>query len=67
MEKIKIPHVDMRNTEKQLLVNCNLKICIECGYSHIEQYEFGLSCENCGALLLFNQFKSKNEWRHNKK
>jgi len=33
------------------LVNQDIKICIICGCDKIESHEFGISCEDCGALL----------------
>lgn len=32
--------------------NSNIKICIICGNDNIESFEFGISCEECGSLLV---------------
>ena len=53
MRKNIIPYIVYESTEKNLLVDHRLRICVECGQSNVENYEFGLSCENCGALLIF--------------
>lgn len=31
--------------------NNDIKICINCGNSKIDSYEFAISCEDCGILL----------------
>ena len=51
MEKLTNPNVDYDFTEKNLLVDPRLMICTECGQSSVESYEFGISCEDCGALI----------------
>ena len=53
MNGLKIPKINYQNTEKKFLIDSRLRICIECGHSEIDYYEFGLSCENCGSLHLF--------------
>ncbi len=31
--------------------NKDVLICINCGSLQIDSYEFGISCEDCGALI----------------
>jgi predicted RNA-binding Zn-ribbon protein involved in translation (DUF1610 family) len=31
--------------------NNDVQICISCGSLLIDSYEFGISCEDCGALI----------------
>jgi len=31
--------------------NSDVLICINCGSVQIDSYEFGISCEDCGALI----------------
>ncbi|MFB5632318.1 MAG: hypothetical protein ACE5Q9_03205 [Nitrosopumilus sp.] len=31
--------------------NKDVRICISCGSLQIDSYEFGISCEDCGALI----------------
>ena len=57
MRKIIIPNIEYESTEKNLLVDHRLRICIECGQSNVENYEFGISCENCGSLIIFDPLK----------
>ena len=52
-----IPFVNYKLTDEKLLVDPRLKICIECGQSKIESYEFGISCEICGILHIFDPGK----------
>lgn len=52
-----IPYVDYKFTERNLLVDSRLKICIECGHDKVEHYEFGISCEICGVLHIFDPQK----------
>lgn len=33
--------------------NRYLKICVNCGNTEVEKYEFGISCELCGASFYF--------------
>ena len=58
MKRLTIPNVDYTFTENKLLVDPRLKICTECGQSNVENYEFGISCEFCGTLLIFNPHKA---------
>ncbi len=37
------------NDESSVYLNQNIKICIICGYDKIDSFEFGVSCEECGA------------------
>ena len=57
MTKTKIPNIEYDATEKNLLVDHRLRICVECGQTNVENYEFGISCENCGTLLIFDPLK----------
>lgn len=44
----------IENDEKKeslQITNQEIRICIICGYDNIESYEFGISCEECGALI----------------
>ncbi|NIM25911.1 MAG: hypothetical protein GTN97_02100 [Nitrosopumilaceae archaeon] len=67
MSKLTVPNVDYNFTEKNLLVDPRLKICTECGQSSVENYEFGISCEFCGTLLIFNPQKAAHtNWRTEK-
>ena len=36
-------------------VSKQLKICVACGNTQIEEYEFGLSCERCGTSFYFGR------------
>jgi len=47
------PEIIERKNKNQNLAykNSQIKICIVCGYDKIESYEFGVSCEDCGALF----------------
>ena len=37
------------------LVSRQLKICIACGNTQVEEYEFGISCERCGTSFYFGR------------
>jgi len=66
MNQIKFPKIDFINTEKSLLVNSGIKICVQCGNLLVDNYEFGLSCENCGSFFVFDWKKmNKKELRKN--
>ena len=39
-----------KNSELKIK-NKDIKICINCGNSKIDSYEYGISCEDCGILL----------------
>lgn len=62
MRKINIPNIEYESTEKNLLVDHRLKICVECGQSNVENYEFGISCENCGTLVIFDPLKISKKY-----
>ena len=59
MSQITFPHIDLKNTKKCFVINSKLKICIECGHSNVDSYEFGISCENCGSLFVFSPLKNQ--------
>ena len=42
-------------------VSKQLRICVACGNPHIEEYEFGISCELCGTSFYFGRVKSKDK------
>jgi len=41
-----------KNNFKKKGISKDIKICLECGSGKIEELEFGISCEDCGVLLL---------------
>ena len=57
-----IPYVNYKLTEESLLVDSRLKICIECGQDKVESYEFGISCEICGVLHIFDPQKTSQKY-----
>ena len=57
-----IPCIDYNQTQRNLLVDPRLKICIECGHEKVERYEFGISCENCGVLHVFDPQKTPQKY-----
>lgn len=68
MSELILPNVNYGKTEKKFLVDSRLKICIECGHSGVDNYEFGISCENCGTLFLYNPLKKPaQKWRELRK
>jgi len=43
---------ERKNNESHLVYkNSEIRICVICGYNKIDSYEFGVSCEECGALF----------------
>ncbi len=36
-------------------VSRQLKICVACGNTQVEEYEFGISCEHCGTSFYFGR------------
>ena len=50
-----IPIIDLKNTSDELRINCKLQICVECGHTNLDKFEFGLSCEFCGTLFVFSE------------
>ena len=68
MSELIFPNVNYGQTSQNLLVDSRLKICIECGHSIVDKYEFGISCEDCGILLIYNPVKkSGQKWRELRK
>jgi hypothetical protein len=68
MTEMPLTKVNYNRTEKNLLVDPRLKICVECGYPKVDYYEFGISCENCGVFLLFAPIKEGyRKWRELRK
>ena len=45
-----IVYAEEENSKMQIK-NQDIKICIICGYDKVESHEFGISCEECGALF----------------
>lgn len=45
--------INYRKENKNELIyrNPKIRICIICGDDKIESHEFGVSCEDCGALF----------------
>ena len=42
--------IKRKNTNQNFIYkNSKIKICISCGFDKIDSYEFGVSCEECGA------------------
>ena len=39
--------------------NTDLKICVNCGNTEIQEYEFGISCELCGESFYFGKIESE--------
>jgi ribosomal protein L37AE/L43A len=50
-----------RNLSKK--AHRHLKICVNCGNTEVEEYEFGISCELCGTSFYFGKtnFEEVNE------
>ena len=44
--------------EKQY-ISKQLKICVNCGNTQVQEYEFGISCELCGTSFYFGKIYSK--------
>jgi len=64
MTQISFPEIDFENTDGSLLISSKIKICVFCGHTLVDNYEFGISCENCGSLLVFNpNKKTPKNWR----
>ena len=40
-----------RKKNQLIYFNPKILICIDCGNDKIESYEFGVSCEECGAFF----------------
>ena len=36
-------------------VSKQLRICVACGNTQVEEYEFGISCERCGTSFYFGR------------
>lgn len=36
-------------------ISRQLRICVACGNSQVQEYEFGLSCELCGTSFYFGK------------
>ena len=45
--------------EDRQVVSKQLKICIACGNSDVQEYEFGISCEICGTSFYFGRIFPK--------
>ena len=37
----------------------HLKICVNCGNTEVQEYEFGISCEICGLTFYFDKIHSE--------
>lgn len=50
-----------RNTHEVKVgpVSRQLKICVACGNMQVDEYEFGISCEQCGTSFYFGQVKGR--------
>ena len=57
MNEVLIPKIDLKKTSEEFKVNSRLKICLECGHSNLDVFEFGISCEFCGSLFVFSDKK----------
>ena len=40
-------------------VSRQLRICVACGNTQVEEYEFGISCEQCGTSFYFGKVHSE--------
>lgn len=43
------------NELKVCSVSKQLRICVACGNTQVEEYEFGISCERCGTSFYFGR------------
>ena len=41
-------------------VSRQLRICVACGNTQVEEYEFGISCEHCGTSFYFGRLKQRS-------
>ena len=44
-----------KDKEEEPIVSRQLKICIACGNTEVQEYEFGISCEICGTSFYFGR------------
>ncbi len=38
-------------------VDSRIRICVTCGSTVVDVYEYGISCEKCGTSVYFGRFK----------
>ncbi|HSG73598.1 MAG TPA: hypothetical protein VLA01_00160 [Nitrosopumilaceae archaeon] len=55
MEAYYTTHRNVPKGEKLSEVSRQLKICVACGNTQVEEYEFGISCELCGTAFYFGR------------
>ena len=48
-----------KKSETKQCICKQLKICINCGNTEVQEYEFGISCELCGTSFYFGKIDSK--------
>ena len=46
---------ERRKEEENCLIRRQIRICIACGNSQVDEYEFGISCERCGTSFYFGK------------
>ena len=49
-----------KNGVKKQYISRQLKICVNCGNTEVQEYEFGISCELCGTSFYFGKFPSED-------
>jgi ribosomal protein L37AE/L43A len=45
-----------KNGIKKQYISWHLKICVNCGNTKVQVYEFGISCELCGTSFYFGKY-----------
>jgi ribosomal protein L37AE/L43A len=55
MESYYTTQKSVQKGEKLREVSRQLKICVACGNTQVEEYEFGISCELCGTSFYFGR------------
>ncbi len=55
MQPLETDEVNLGPVSKQL------RICIACGNTQVDEYEFGISCELCGTSFYFGRVGLKEK------
>ena len=42
-------------TKEKFYLGSKVRICTECGEESVDVYEYGISCESCGAGFVFGK------------
>lgn len=54
-----ISELQKKSGIKKQYISRQLKICVNCGNTEVQEYEFGISCDLCGTSFYFGKIPSE--------